>query len=75
MAAWLCRRHTEATLRELAKRLGLGRADSVPNLTRRVDSCLQSSDEFAADLAVISRYLECREQHQKSSREKTKNKD
>jgi chromosomal replication initiation ATPase DnaA len=33
VAAWLCRRHTEATLSELAEWLGLSRADSVPNLT------------------------------------------
>src|SRR5580693_8911416 len=35
VAAWLCRRHTEATLANLAEWLGLSRADSVPNLTRR----------------------------------------
>ncbi len=34
VAAWLCRRHSEVPLRELAPRLGLSRADSVPNLTR-----------------------------------------
>jgi hypothetical protein len=31
----------------LAARFGLSRADSVPNLTRRVDARLRSSPEFA----------------------------
>jgi chromosomal replication initiation ATPase DnaA len=58
VAAWLCRRHTKATLRELAERLGLGRADSVPNLTRRVDKLLRDSRPFAAELGEIIRRLE-----------------
>ena len=37
VAAWLCRRHTEALLREVAEWLGLSRADSVPNLTCRLE--------------------------------------
>jgi hypothetical protein len=53
VAAWLCRRHTEATLRELAARLGLSRADSVPNLTRRIDTRLKTSPELSNDLAEI----------------------
>ena len=43
VAAWLCRRHTEAPHRLLAERLGLSRADSVPNLTRRLDARLKNS--------------------------------
>jgi putative transposase len=55
VAAWLCRRHTEATLRELAQWLGLSRADSVPNLTRRVDARLKTSPKLSKDLAEILR--------------------
>jgi hypothetical protein len=47
VAAWLCRRHTEEPLRGLVARFGLSRADSVPNLTRRVESGTQSSLELA----------------------------
>jgi hypothetical protein len=51
--AWLCRRHTEASLRELAASLGLSRPDSVPNLTRRIDTRLKTSPELSNDLAEI----------------------
>jgi hypothetical protein len=53
VAAWLCRRHTEASLRELAVWLGLSRADSVPNLTRRIETRLKTSPELSNDLAAI----------------------
>jgi putative transposase len=53
VAAWLCRRHTEASLRELAVWLGLSRADSVPNLTRRIETRLKASTELSNDLAAI----------------------
>jgi hypothetical protein len=53
VAAWLCRRHTEASLRELAEWLGLSRADSVPNLTRRLEARLKSSPGLADDLTEI----------------------
>ena len=53
VAAWLCRRHTEASLRELAEWLGLSRADSVPNLTRRIETRLKTSPELSNDLAAI----------------------
>ena len=53
VAAWLCRRHTEASLRELAAWLGLSRADSVPNLTRRIETRLKASPELSNDLAEI----------------------
>jgi REP element-mobilizing transposase RayT len=53
VAAWLCRRHTEATLRELARWLGLSRADSVPNLTRRLERRLKASPQLAGDLTEI----------------------
>jgi hypothetical protein len=55
VAAWLCRRHTEATLAELAEWLGLSRADSVPNLTRRVEAQLKSQPELLHDFAAILR--------------------
>jgi hypothetical protein len=48
LAAWLCRRHSEASLRELADRFGLSRADSVPNLTRRIDAAIEQSPELRA---------------------------
>jgi putative transposase len=53
VAAWLCRRHTEATLSELAEWLGLSRADSVPNLTRRVQTRLTSEPKLLNDFAEI----------------------
>jgi hypothetical protein len=55
VAAWLCRRYTEASLRELAKWLGLSRADSVPNLTRRLEARLNASPELSDDLTEILR--------------------
>jgi hypothetical protein len=53
VAAWLCRRHTEASLQELAASLRLSRADSVPNLTRRIETRLKTSPELSNDLAEI----------------------
>ena len=58
VAAWLARRHTEATLRELAPRLGLSRADSVPNLTRKLEARLRDAPALADDLRRISQILE-----------------
>lgn len=55
VAAWLCRRETEASLRELAGWLGLSRADSVPNLTRRLEARLKASPRLSEDLAEILR--------------------
>ena len=57
VAAALCRRHTEATLRELAVRLGLSRADSVPNLTRRFDARMTGSPQLARDVKRITKQL------------------
>jgi REP element-mobilizing transposase RayT len=53
VAAWLCRRHTVAPLRVLAERLGLSRADSVPNLVRRVEARLKTSPGLAGELDAI----------------------
>jgi len=55
VATWLCRRHTEASLRQLAEWLGLPRADSVPNRTRRLEGRLKASPRLADDLAEIRR--------------------
>ena len=52
-AAWLCRQHCEIALHELAPMLGLSRADSVPNLTRRIDAGLRSHPRLADDLKEI----------------------
>ena len=60
VAAWLCRRHTEAPLRELAARFGLSRADSVPNLTRRIDAKLPTSPGLAAEIEQILRRMTTR---------------
>jgi hypothetical protein len=56
-AAWLCRRYTEAPLRELAGRFGLSRAGSVSNLTRRVEARLAEYPTLAAELAEIMRQV------------------
>src|SRR5271157_2121504 len=52
-AAWHCRQHCEIALHELAPMLGLSRADSVPNLTRRIDAGLRSHPRLADDLKEI----------------------
>ena len=57
LAAWLCRRHTDATLRDLAALLGLTRADSVPNLTRRIDARLKASTTLAGEVERIRERL------------------
>jgi hypothetical protein len=48
VAAWLCRRHTQAPRRGLAERLGLSRADSVPSLKRRLEARLTENTTPAA---------------------------
>ena len=87
VAAWLCRRYTEASLRELAKWLGLSRADSVPNLTRRLEARLGASPELSDDLTEIMTRASApavdihpaevprTQVSRKSARPKTKNKD
>ena len=54
-AGWLCRRHTETSLSQLADSLGLSRADSVPNLTRRLERRLKATPQLSDDLAEILR--------------------
>jgi hypothetical protein len=53
VAAWLCRRHTQAPHRELAERLGLSRADSAANLTRRLEARLRTSPRRAEEMDQI----------------------
>ena len=53
VAAWLAKRHTSATLRELATPLGLGRAQSVGNLTRRIDQARSKSRTLRRTIAQI----------------------
>jgi hypothetical protein len=53
VAVWLCRRYTEAPHRVSAESLGLSRADSVPNLTRRLDARLRTSLGLAQELEQI----------------------
>ncbi|MGC8638624.1 MAG: transposase [Isosphaeraceae bacterium] len=58
VAAWLARRRTIATLRELAPAFGLSHPDSVSNLIRRVDRALATSSQLRKDIAMIERFLE-----------------
>ncbi len=57
MAAWLCRRYTESSLRVLAPVFGLARAECVPNLTRRFEAELAHSPKALADLKTVSRKI------------------
>ena len=57
VAAWLARRMTSATLRDLATRLGLGRPESVSNLTRRIDRDLEEDSRLRIDIDKIERQL------------------
>jgi len=57
VAAWLSRQLTSCTLRELAAVFGLGHADSVRNLTRRVDRALPDSSKLRQDIAAIRQEL------------------
>jgi REP element-mobilizing transposase RayT len=60
VAAWLCRRHTMAPLRVLAGRFGLSRADSVPNLTRRLEARLRTSPGLVGELDEIMALVRAR---------------
>jgi REP element-mobilizing transposase RayT len=57
VAAYLARRLTGTTLRELANDLGLSRPDSVPNLTRRIDRDLRDIRALAKDIRAIEKAL------------------
>ncbi len=53
VAAWLTRRLTTATLRELAPMFGLTHPDSVGGLTRRIEGRLSGPSGFQRDIAAI----------------------
>ena len=53
VAAWLSRQLTSCTLCELAAVLGLGHADSIRNLTRRVNRALPDSSKLRQGIAAI----------------------
>ena len=57
VAAWLARRMTSATLRDLTTPLGLGRPESVSNLTRRIDRDLKKDSRLRRDVDKIERQL------------------
>ena len=57
VAAWLCRQLTSCTLPELTPVFGLGHADSVRNLTRRVDRALPDSSKLRQDITAIRQVL------------------
>jgi len=56
-AAWLSRRVTTATLRELSVSLGLSRPESVSNLTRRMERVLSRDPKLKRDLTRIESAL------------------
>ncbi len=58
VAAWLARRLSSATLRELAPAFGLSHPDSLNNLVRRVDRALAESSRLRRDIEMIQRILE-----------------
>jgi putative transposase len=57
LAAWLGRQLTTSTLRELAGVFGLGHADSVRNLIRRIDRALPESRKLQRAVAAIRHEL------------------
>ena len=57
LAAWLAKRHTSATLSELAGPLGLGRPPSVGNLTRRVELALPTSRKLGRTIKQLEQQL------------------
>ena len=57
MAAYLCRRYTTATLRELSDRFGLCHSDSALNLVRRGAKRMEQSSEAVRHQAAIETKL------------------
>jgi hypothetical protein len=53
MAAWLARRYTRATMREMIPHFGLRHPDSVRNLVRRAESALSKSDDTRQGLEAL----------------------
>jgi REP element-mobilizing transposase RayT len=57
LAAWLARRLTGATLRDLAEPFGLGHPDSVSNLVRRANEAIDKSKRLRQDVKAIRKHL------------------
>ena len=57
-AAWLARRLTVATLRELTVAFGLGHPDSVRNLTRRAERAMAQSTRFRKEVERLKQKLQ-----------------
>ena len=57
IAAWLARRLTSLTLRELAPRFGLGHPDSVSNLIRRAETAIAETSKLKRDTAKIKQLI------------------
>jgi chromosomal replication initiation ATPase DnaA len=57
VAAWLARRLTTATLRELAGAFGLSHPDSVSNLTRRAERAIGQSPTLRQDIEAIQKRI------------------
>jgi hypothetical protein len=55
--AYLARNHTMSTNAELAAVLGLSRAESVPNLTRRFGDCMATDAKTRKKLGVLESEL------------------
>jgi hypothetical protein len=55
--AYLARRHTAATNGELTEILGVSRAESVPNLTRRFEAWLSSDSKVRRQLHRLEHAL------------------
>jgi putative transposase len=58
MPAYLCRRYTQATLRELSERFGLSHPDSASDLIRRGATRLEQSKEMERQLRAIEAKLD-----------------
>jgi len=57
LAAFLCRRYTRATLRELSARFGLSHPDSASDLIRRGAKQLEKSRAVARQMTAIEKKL------------------
>ena len=55
--AYLARRHTSATNGDLTEILGVSRAESVPNLTRRFESWLSTDRQVRKELERLEQEL------------------
>jgi hypothetical protein len=63
MAAWLCRRWTGVTLRELGPAFGLTGTDSVSNLVRRAQQQSKRSADWRMRAGEIEATLRLNTEH------------